>query len=206
MPHEPFVVIDFETTGLRPELGDRVTEVGLVKLENGQITDRFQSLINCDMRIPASIAAYTGITQRMVDAAPPAGRVMREVAAFIGELPVIAHNAGLDQRFYTRECRRERIGTVIEPFICSMRLARRVYPQIAQHSLAELAHRLELPRSGTAHRAAVDAELTAQLMLRLMQDIGARRAGLMVTARLLRQVMRMPVTQADSRLEQLCAA
>ena len=206
MIHEPLVIIDFETTGLRPETGDRVTEVGLVRIENGHITDRFQSLANADMRVPRSIVAYTGITQEMVDTAPPVADVMRQAAAFIGETTVVAHNAGIDQRFYVRECRHGRIGVVVEPFLCSMRLARRVYPQLANHSLAELAYRLGLPRNGTAHRAAVDAELTAQLMLRIIHDIHARRDGLAVTAKLLRQIMRTPVTQVEERLEQLSAA
>jgi DNA polymerase-3 subunit epsilon len=205
MLHEPLVVLDFETTGLRPERGDRITEVGLVRIENGHVTGRFQSLVNCGVRIPTSIAAYTGITQQMVDGAPPAGDVMREVAAFIGTTPVVAHNASFDQRFYLRECRRQDVDMVIEPFICSMRLAQRIYPLHSGHSLGELAHRLQLRKAGAAHRAAADAEVTAELMLRVAQDIGMRHAGLIVTAALLRQVMQMPVAQVEAQLERLCA-
>ncbi len=80
----------------------------------------------------------------MVDAAPPVEVVMREVAAFIGATPVVAHNASYDQRLFLRECRRQRIGMPVEPFICSMQLSRRLYPYMTTHSLAELAYRLPL--------------------------------------------------------------
>ncbi len=159
MLHEPLVVLDFETTGLQADAGDRITEVGLVRIEGGCITARYQSLVNCDVRVPDYITVFTGITQRMVDGAPPVAQVMREVAAFIGETSVVAHNASFDQRFFLRECRRQRIGLVVEPFICSLRLARRVYPDLASHSLGVLAQRLQLRNCGIAHRAAADAEM-----------------------------------------------
>jgi DNA polymerase-3 subunit epsilon len=205
MLHDPLIVLDFETTGLRAEAGDRITEVGLVRMEGGCVTARFQSLVNCGVRVPDYITAYTGITQRMVDGAPPVAQVLREVAAFIGETPVIAHNASFDQRFFLRECRRQRIGVVVEPFICSLRLARRVYPQLESHSLGVLAHRLQLCNCGASHRAAADAEMTAQLMQRMAQDIAAQHGGLKLTAQVLRRLMHMPVKHVPARLERLCA-
>lgn len=191
----PLVVLDFETTGLAPERGDRITEVGLVRIDSGRIVDRFQSLVNCGARVPRHITAYTGISQQMVDDAPPVADVMRKAAAFIGETAVVSHNATFDQRFFVRECRRLRIGMVIEPFICSMRLARRVYPQLRSHSLAELARVLQLHATGAAHRAAVDAELTAELMLHMGHDLQKIHADAPITAQLLRRVQDTPVAQ-----------
>jgi DNA polymerase-3 subunit epsilon len=205
MRHEPLVILDFETTGLKPEQGDRITEVGLVRVEEGRITDRYQSLVNCGVRIPAFITSYTGISQRMVDEAPPVADVMREVTAFIGESSVVAHSATFDHRFFVRECRLQRMSRIIEPFICSMRLARRVYPDLQSHSLGVLAHALQLRSCGTAHRAAADAEMTAQLMLRLAEDMLAMRSGLSLTAPVLRRVMQLPVARLQSGLEKLCA-
>jgi DNA polymerase III subunit epsilon len=121
MPLDPLVVLDFETTGLQPERGDRITEVGLVRIEDGRIVERFESLVNCDARVPAHITTFTGITQRMVDEAPPATDVMRVVADFIGEASVVSHNATFDQRFFIRECRIARIGVLVQPFICTRR-------------------------------------------------------------------------------------
>ena len=205
MLHEPLIVLDFETTGLRAEAGDRITEVGLVRMENGRIVERYQSLVNCGVRVPDYITAYTGITQRMVDTAPPVAQVMREVATFIDATPVLAHNASFDQRFFLRECRRQSMSLVVEPFICSLRLARRVYPELDSHSLGVLAHRLQLRSCGAFHRAAADAEMTAQLMQRMAQDIEASHSGLNLTTQLLRRLMHMPVKQVPARLERLCA-
>lgn len=202
---DPLVVLDFETTGLQPEQGDRITEVGLVRIESGHIVDRYQSLVNCEVRVPRHIVAYTGITQQMVDEAPPAAEVMRRMADFIGETAVVSHNAVFDNRFLVRECRRQRVGMVIEPFICSMRLARRVYPQIRSHSLAELARVLRLNATGAPHRAPVDAELAAQLMLRMGTDLAALFPDALVTARLLRQVQDMPLGKMPQPVESLCA-
>lgn len=205
MLHEPLVVLDFETTGLRPHDGDRITEVGLVRIEGGHIVDRFQSLVNCDVQVPRFITAYTGITQQMVDTAPPVAAVMRAVKDFIGETPVVAHSATFDERFFVHECRRQRMSMVIEPFLCSMRISRRIYPHLDSHALGVLAHSLQLPRCGTAHRAAVDAEVTAQLMLKMGGDLARMREGMTVTTRLLRQLMRMPVARVQTGLEKLCA-
>ena len=205
MLHEPLVILDFETTGLQPEREDRITEVGLVRVEAGRITDRYQSLVNCGVRVPAFITAYTGISQRMVDEAPLVSQVMREVTDFIADTPVVAHNASFDQRFFLREARRQRLSLVVEPFICSLRLSRRIYPELPGHSLGVLANTLKLRTCGAAHRAAADAEVTAELMLRLGRDIGAMHEGITVTSDLLRQLMQVPVAQVRRRLERLCA-
>ena len=205
MLQDSLVVLDFETTGLSPERGDRITEVGLVRIERGEITDRFQSLVNCGVRVPSFITSYTGISQQMVDDAPTVQHVMRDVVSFVGDTPLVAHSASFDQRFYLRECRRLNISMVVEPFICSMRLSRRVYPQFKSHALGALAHALQLKHCGAAHRAAADAEMTAQLMLRLGRDIGAMHQGLTLSTSLLRRLMNMPVAQVQSGLEKLCA-
>ena len=86
---EVVAVIDFETTGLSPAQGDRATEIAVVLLENGRVVDRYQSLMNAGVRIPAFIEALTGISNAMIRQAPLAANVMREVADF-----VVAHDGG----------------------------------------------------------------------------------------------------------------
>jgi DNA polymerase III subunit epsilon len=184
----PLVVLDFETTGLAPEQGDRITEVGMVRIEGHRVVDRFQSLVNCGVKVPRSISVYTGITQQMVDDAPPVAHVLRQMAVFADGAACVAHNARLDQRFALAEYRRLRIRHHVEPFICSMRLARHVYPQLDTHSLAALALALKLKWSGPAHRAAADAELTADLVLRLGADLAARYPGEKLSPRWLRRL------------------
>lgn len=70
MFERPIVMLDFETTGLSPEAGDRITEVAALRIAEGRVVERFVSLVNCGVRIPPFIVEYTGITQKMVDGAP----------------------------------------------------------------------------------------------------------------------------------------
>src|SRR5690242_456032 len=77
------VVLDFETTGLSPDSGDRTIEVGAVLVQENRIRDRFQSLMNPGVRVSGFIEEYTGITNKMLSSAPPAAQVMRQFAAFM---------------------------------------------------------------------------------------------------------------------------
>lgn len=195
----PLVVLDFETTGLAPEQGDRITEVGMVRIEGDRIVDRFESLVNCGVKIPRSITAYTGITQQMVDEAPPVAHVLRQMAVFADGAALVAHNARVDQRFALAECQRLRIRHHLDPFICSMRLARHVYPDLTTHSLAALALALRLKWSGPAHRAAADAELTAALTLRLGAELATRYPGERLSPRWLRRLSVSAASSPDAR-------
>ncbi|MEJ7806111.1 MAG: exonuclease domain-containing protein, partial [Telluria sp.] len=84
MFEKPIVMLDFETTGLSPAMGDRITEVAALRIVDGKVTERYVSLINCHARIPPFITHLTGISQAMVDAAPPVARVVPELLDFIG--------------------------------------------------------------------------------------------------------------------------
>ncbi|MDN7910001.1 3'-5' exonuclease [Burkholderia cepacia] len=169
-------VLDFETTGLSPNLGDRATEIAVILLRDGQVVDRFQSLMNAGRRIPSDVVALTGITNEIIASAPPASKVMKEAAAFVGKHAVVAHNAGFDKRFWQAEL--GLLGMTAEhAFACTMLVARRIYPDALSHRLSSLADMLRLPKSGRAHRAMVDAEMASHLWCRLQQDI-ARTYGL----------------------------
>ncbi|WP_175953687.1 3'-5' exonuclease [Burkholderia sp. BCC0405] len=169
-------VLDFETTGLSPNMGDRATEIAVILLRDGQIVDRFQSLMNAGRRIPSDVVALTGISNEMIASAPPASKVMKEAAAFVGKHAVVAHNAGFDKRFWQAEL--GLLGVSAEhAFACTMLVARRIYPDAQSHRLSNLVDMLRLPKSGRAHRAMVDAEMASHLWCRLQQDI-ARTYGL----------------------------
>ena len=120
-------VIDFETTGLSPAFGDRATEVAIVLLENGQVVDRFQSLMNAGQWIPAFIEALTGISNAMIANAPSAASVMVDASRFVGDAPMVAHNASFDRRFWQAELARAGQAAT-QPFACTMLVARRLYP------------------------------------------------------------------------------
>jgi DNA polymerase-3 subunit epsilon len=163
-------VIDFETTGISPGQGDRATEVAIVLTENGQVVDRFQSLMNAGVHIPAFITQLTGITNAMVAGAPPAEAVMAEAARFVGELPMVAHNASFDRRYWIAELARAGVPAP-QPFACTVLLSRRLYPEAPSHKLGSLVDWFHLPRTGRAHRALADAEMAAGLLQRIQHDL-----------------------------------
>ena len=165
-------VIDFETTGLSPAMGDRATEIAIVLMERGQVVDRFQSLMNAGVRILPFIEQYTGISNAMVQAAPPAAQVMADALRFVQGAPLVAHNASFDQRFWSAELRRlGPEGESDHAFACTMLLSRRLYPQAASYRLQSLACYHALPPAGRAHRAMADAEIAAALLSRIQHDI-----------------------------------
>ncbi|MEJ8836797.1 3'-5' exonuclease [Ramlibacter sp. AN1133] len=169
---KPVAVIDFETTGLSPALGDRATEIAIVLLQGTEVVGRFQSLMNAGVRIPPFIEQYTGISNEMVRAAPPAADVMAEAACFVQGLPLVAHNASFDQRFWAAEL--ARLGADARsdpPFACTMLLSRRLYPQAGSYRLGALAAFHALPPAGRAHRALADAEVAAALLARIRTDL-----------------------------------
>ena len=167
---ETVAVLDFETTGLSPGWGDRATEIAVTLMRDGQIVDRYQSLMNAGRRIPAEVVALTGITNSMIASAPPADKVMREAAQFVGRLPVVAHNASFDRKFWQAELGLLGIAAN-HPFACTMLVSRRIYPNAPNHKLSTLVDMLRLPKSGRAHRAMVDAEMASGLWYRMQQDI-----------------------------------
>ena len=163
-------VIDFETTGLSPALGDRATEIAIVILERDQVVDRYQSLMNAGVRISSFIEAYTGISNEMIAAAPRADQVMAEASRFVAGRPMAAHNDSFDRRFWAAEL--ERIDhPAPQPFCCTLLLSRRLYPLAPNYKLGSLAAFHALPMSGRAHRALADAEVAAALLGRIKDDL-----------------------------------
>jgi DNA polymerase-3 subunit epsilon len=174
----PIAIIDFETTGLSPAMGDRATEVAIVLMEGDKVVDRFQSLMNAGLRISGFIEAYTGISNEMIESAPPAEEVMAQASRFVGDAPMVAHNASFDRRFWAAEL--GRIGfdhaptNCNAPFACTMLLSRRLYPEAGSYRLGSLAAFHDLPASGRAHRALADAEMAAALLARIQRDLERR--------------------------------
>ncbi len=184
---ETVAVIDFETTGISPDAGARATEIAAVLLRDGRVVDRYQSLMNAGAWVPPFIEQLTGISNQMVRAAPPAAKVMREVADFVGAHPLVAHNASFDRRFWDAELARVRKRRVQE-FACTMLLARRIYPQAPNHKLGTLVEFARLPVAGRHHRALADAEMAASLLAKLEEELTQRYRLTAVTHALLREI------------------
>ena len=167
---ESVIVLDFETTGLSPNQGDRAIEIGAVKIENGIITDSFQELMNPGVRISEFIEIYTGIKNSMLKNSAPCNAVMRRFFDFIGNSNLVAHNASFDSKFLEAEFKR--IGCSVHgEFACSMLIARRIYQNAPDHKLGTLVRYNNLPNDGTFHRALADSQMTAHLWLGMINDI-----------------------------------
>ncbi len=194
---EPVVVIDFETTGLSPDMGERATEIAAVLVQDGRIVDQYQSLMNAGRRIPSFIEHLTGISNAMVREAPPASQVMAEVADFVGDYPLLAHNASFDRKFWDTEL--ARIGRrTPQPFACSMLVSRRVLPQAPNHQLGTLVEYAGLPVTGRYHRAQADAEMAAHLTVYLERALMERFGLDGVTHELLGRIQRTAKSQLES--------
>ncbi|MFZ6848431.1 DUF1653 domain-containing protein [Undibacterium sp. RuRC25W] len=165
MFEKPIVMIDFETSGMSPEQGGRVTEVAALRIVGGEIADRFVSLINCDVHIPYYITELTGITQQMVDNAPPVSEVIPELVQFIGSDTLAAHNASFDEKFLKSESDRLGVWPTYDGVVCSVKLARRIFPGLSSYSLGKLASSLGIRFQGAAHRAEADAEVASHVLL-----------------------------------------
>lgn len=169
----PIAVIDFETTGLSPAMGDRATEVAIVLVQGGRVLDRFQSLMNAGVRIPSFITQLTGITNAMLADAPDAAQVMAEASRFVGSAPMVAHNAAFDRKFWVAELQRLDLPAP-QPYACTLLVSRRLYPQAPNHKLGSLVDFHRLPRAGAAHRALADAEMAAALLGQIQRDLQTR--------------------------------
>ncbi|WP_322628581.1 3'-5' exonuclease [Halothiobacillus sp.] len=201
MPLNTFAVIDFETTGLSPDHGARPTEIAIVLVRNHKIVDRYQSLMNPEIPIPADIQALTGITQAMVRSAPRINVVMQQATDFAGPYPLVAHNAAFDRKFWdaeTRAIHRPRV----QPFVCSLLLSRRLFPDAPNHRLGTLVQTLHLPQTGQFHRALADAEATAYLLIRIQNELKQRYALETINENLLCRIQAIGRNKMDAFIQE----
>ncbi len=168
-----YVVFDIETTGLSP-VNDEITEIGAVKIIDGQITETYSQLINPGRPIPQKIVQLTGITDEMVADKPSIDAVMPEFLAFCENSVVVAHNASFDTGFI-----RQKSGMLNLSFqnkvMDTLRLSRELFPGQAKHSLGVVAERLGVSLENH-HRAVDDATATAEIFLKF-QDMAIEQWG-----------------------------
>ena len=204
MNNFPVIVLDFETTGLSPQLGDRAIEIGAVLIENNRVTDRFQSLMNPGFRISSFIESYTGINNNMVAAAPPCEEVIQQFAEFMGNYPLVAHNASFDRRVLDSE-----LGFIGKSrnshMACSMLAARRVYPHLPNYQLGTLVRYCGIYTDGTFHRALADAEMTGQLWISMIDEIKDTFGINQVPFDLMQKLSKITKAKAPAYLEKIAS-
>jgi DNA polymerase-3 subunit epsilon len=164
-----YVIVDVETTGMRPWAGDRITELAAVVVRDGEIVERFETLINPERPIPPFITALTNISWEMVKNAPRFREIGAEIVRRLHGHVFVAHNAEFDWRFVSAELSRAMGGRLTGPRLCTVRLARRLLPQLTSRRLDALARYYGVEIENR-HRAGGDAVATARIFLRLLES------------------------------------
>lgn len=169
-----YAVVDLETTGSRPTGGDRITEIGVVRLLGEKIETVFETLVNPQRPIPTEVTRLTNITASMVRRAP----LFRDICGqFLGAIEgqvFVAHNAGFDWRFTQMEVERATGRVPTGRQICTVRLARSLLPRLRRRNLDALAAYFGVTIE-RRHRAGGDALATAQILRYLLSE--AQDAG-----------------------------
>lgn len=158
---DDYVVVDTETTGVNPS-ADSIIEVSAIKVCNNQIADTFTSLIRIDRPLPDKITKLTGITDEMLAAAPDASIVIPEFLDFVGDLPLVAHNAHFDINFLYDASVTHGDHPLSNDFVDTLPLCRRAYPNLKDHKLTTITSYLQI-QNDQAHRALNDATCTLRI-------------------------------------------
>ncbi len=169
---DSFVVFDLETTGFSPTR-NRIIEIGAVKVEQGNIADRFSTFVNPGIAIPPRITELTGITDEMVSGAPDIETVLPEFLRFCEGSVLVAHNAGFDYSFICKKGAEQGMDidfTVVD----TVGIARVLFPHMAKYTLDSVAKTMKISLLNH-HRAVEDAEATAGIfekMIQLLEEQG----------------------------------
>ena len=153
---DDYCVLDTETTGLSAYY-DEVIEIGILRVRNNEIVDRYSQLIHPQYEIDSFITSLTGITNEMVAGMPAIMEVKDIVLSFLGDDTILGHNTSFDIRFLN-EGFGQQISNV---YMDTMQFARKVYPELEHHRLSDLTHYLGL--SNNEHRAIADCIATKEL-------------------------------------------
>lgn len=164
-----YVVVDVETTGTSPWRGDRITEIAAIVVRDGVVAERFVTLVNPERSIPPMITNLTHINWEMVRDAPRFRDICEQVVSVLQGHVFVAHNVEFDWRFVTAEIQRATGQRLLGRRLCTVRLARRVLPQLRSRRLDSVANYYGVEIVGR-HRAGGDADATAHVLLRLLDE------------------------------------
>jgi DNA polymerase III epsilon subunit family exonuclease len=165
-----FVVVDVEATGAKTP-PNRLIELGAYRIRAGRIVDKFLSLVNPEIPIPRFVMALTGISNDMVKAAPVFAEVAPRWLDFVNDSVLVAHNAPFDTSFLNHEISRVYPGhRMVNPHLCTVKLSRRVLPELNNHRLDTIADHFSIPII-SRHRAGSDALATAEIFLLLLTKL-----------------------------------
>lgn len=163
-----FAVVDVETTGTQAAGGDRITEIAIVQVRGGEVAEVYSQLVNPERPIPPFITALTQITWDMVRDQPCFRHVAPQVMERLSGTVFVAHNAAFDWRFVSEELRRGVGHELAGPKLCTVRLAKKLLPDLPRRSLDHLTRYFNIEIEAR-HRAAGDAVATAHALCRMLR-------------------------------------
>lgn len=161
-----FVAVDVETTGLSP-LYNELIEVSAIKYEGAKKIDTFSTLIKPKKEISSTITNITGITNKMLENAPELDKVMPELVNFIGDNPIVAHNANFDYSFLQNNSNRSFTKNKV---IDTVAISREMLPNLPNHKLNTVARCIGIKEEGF-HRAEFDCECCAKIYIKYLENI-----------------------------------
>ena len=156
-----FSIIDVETTGLDAS-SQRIIEIGIIKVENDHVVERYQQLVNPERPIPYFIEQHTGISSDMLQDAPTFSQIVDKVQELLAGGIFVAHNASFDYSFIQSEYQREGLS-YLAPRLCTVRLSRRLFPAYRHHGLDSIIRRFNIA-CPSRHRALDDAEVVWEFL------------------------------------------
>jgi DNA polymerase-3 subunit epsilon len=175
LDRESFIVVDVEATGSRAYHGDRVTEIAAVHVQGGVVTPVFETLVNPERPIPPVVMALTNITAEMVRRAPKFAEICDQLLGALEGHVFVGHNANFDWRFLSAEVERATGRPLIGRRLCTVRLSRKLVPQLRRRNLDAVTHFYGI-ENHARHRAGGDALATARVFARLLN--AARDRGI----------------------------
>ena len=170
-----YVVFDLETTGFNAGGADSIIEIGAVKIDNGEITDRFDELINPGRKLPTKITELTNITDDMLQDKDNEENAVKRFMTWVGDLPMVAHNAKFDVSFIAMAHSKYNLGEFKNTVIDTLELSRALDTGYARHSLSALVKRYDVSWDESAHhRGDYDAEGTALVFHKMLKKLMSR--------------------------------
>lgn len=168
---QEYVVYDTETTGLNSGV-DQMIEIGAVKVKNDEIIDRFDELIACPTPLPKIITELTNITDEMLVGKDSEENVTKRFLEFVGDLPLVAHNAQFDISFINSAVKKYNLGEFNNTVIDTMGMARNMYPEWRNHKLSTLVKNLNVEwDEDKHHRADYDCEGTSKCFYQMLYEL-----------------------------------
>ena len=164
-----FSVIDVETTGLSARTNN-IIEIGIVKIKNLKISDKFTTLINPVYNIPSFITQLTGITNSDIKNAPSFDSMAEKIESFIDDSVICGHNFSFDESFLNAEMTRNERRPFDNHKVCTLKIARKLFPGLRSKSLSSVSAYLKI-RNKNAHRALGDALTTAKVLIKQIKKL-----------------------------------